>query len=111
MLESPAKDKHSSLLRKFINYGRKKFYNIGPKNVAKKVGSERFETHIFEISSLISDYFLILKTWQELYVLDNLLPLASAINFSATFQSTLRQRHTDVTNILISVAHPLSSEC
>ncbi len=25
----PAKDKHSSLLRKFANYGRKKFYNIG----------------------------------------------------------------------------------
>jgi hypothetical protein len=62
MLERPAKDKPSSLLQKFINYGRKKFYNIGPKNVAKKVGSERFENPIFEISSLISDYFLILKT-------------------------------------------------
>ncbi len=23
-------DKHSSLLRTFVNYGRKKFYNIGP---------------------------------------------------------------------------------
>jgi hypothetical protein len=23
-------DKHSSLLRKFVNYGEKKFYNIGP---------------------------------------------------------------------------------
>jgi hypothetical protein len=23
-------DKHSSLLRKFVNYGRKKFYSIGP---------------------------------------------------------------------------------
>ncbi len=66
MLERPAKDKHSSLLRKFLNYGRKKFYNIGPKNVAKRVGSDRFENHIFEISTLIlkliSDYFLILKT-------------------------------------------------
>ncbi len=29
-LESTARDKHSSLLRKFVNYGRKKFYNIGP---------------------------------------------------------------------------------
>ncbi len=29
-LEELAKDKHSSLLRKFVNYGRKKFYNIGP---------------------------------------------------------------------------------
>ncbi len=25
-------DKHSSLLRTFVNYGRKKFYNIGPWN-------------------------------------------------------------------------------
>ncbi len=25
-----ARDKHSSLLRKFVNYGWKKFYNIGP---------------------------------------------------------------------------------
>ncbi len=24
-------DKHSSLLRKFVNYDRKKFYNIGPR--------------------------------------------------------------------------------
>ncbi len=24
-------DKHSSLLQKFINYGQKKFYNIGPR--------------------------------------------------------------------------------
>jgi len=29
-LGSPARDKHSSLLRKFVNYGRKKFYDIGP---------------------------------------------------------------------------------
>ena len=26
----PDIDKHSSLLQKFVNYGRKKFYNIGP---------------------------------------------------------------------------------
>jgi hypothetical protein len=29
-LESLARDKHSSLLRTFVNYGRKKFYIIGP---------------------------------------------------------------------------------
>ncbi len=29
-LEKLAKDKHSSLLQKFVNYGQKKFYNIGP---------------------------------------------------------------------------------
>ncbi len=28
VLERPASDKHSSLLGTFINYGRKKFYNI-----------------------------------------------------------------------------------
>ncbi len=30
-LERSASDKNSSLLRKFVNYGRKKFYNIGPR--------------------------------------------------------------------------------
>ncbi len=29
-MESLATDKHSSLLRKSVKYGRKKFYNIGP---------------------------------------------------------------------------------
>ncbi len=28
-LERPARDKHSSILQTFINYGRKKFYNAG----------------------------------------------------------------------------------
>ncbi len=30
-LEMFARDKHSSLLRKFVNYGCKKSYNIGPR--------------------------------------------------------------------------------
>ncbi len=30
-LERLARDKHSSLLQKFVNYGQKKFYNIGPR--------------------------------------------------------------------------------
>jgi hypothetical protein len=29
-LEGVARDKHSGLLRKLVNYGRKQFYNIGP---------------------------------------------------------------------------------
>ncbi len=29
-LERLARGKHSNLLRKFVNYGQKKFYNIGP---------------------------------------------------------------------------------
>jgi hypothetical protein len=31
MLESLAREKHSSLLRKCVNYGRKMLYNIDPK--------------------------------------------------------------------------------
>jgi hypothetical protein len=34
-LEGLARDQHSSLLRTLVNYGRKKFYNIGPRNVQK----------------------------------------------------------------------------
>jgi hypothetical protein len=30
MLEKPAMDKHSSLLRTFVNYERKKVCNFGP---------------------------------------------------------------------------------
>jgi len=29
-LERLARDKHSSLLRKYVNYGSKKFYSTGP---------------------------------------------------------------------------------
>jgi hypothetical protein len=33
-LERPAKDKHSSLLREFVNYARKKFCNFGPNGLS-----------------------------------------------------------------------------
>jgi hypothetical protein len=32
-IDKLARDKHSSLLQKFLNYGRKKFYNIGPRPI------------------------------------------------------------------------------
>ena len=32
-LEKLARDKRSSLLRTFVNYGHKKLYNVGPKSV------------------------------------------------------------------------------
>ncbi len=35
-LERLVWDKHFSLLRKSVNYGRKKFYNIGPVMIKKK---------------------------------------------------------------------------
>jgi hypothetical protein len=30
-LEKLARDRHSSLLPKFVNYGQKRFYNMGPR--------------------------------------------------------------------------------
>ena len=42
-LERLATDKHSSLLRKFVNYGHKKFYSIGP--------AVRFESLLVERST------------------------------------------------------------
>jgi hypothetical protein len=35
------RDKRSSLLRKFVNYGRKKFYNIGPRKTQAKPKTRR----------------------------------------------------------------------
>jgi hypothetical protein len=37
-----ARDKYSSLLQKFVTYGRKKFYNIGPRGQLYK----RSQDHI-----------------------------------------------------------------
>jgi hypothetical protein len=34
-LKKLARDEHARLLRKLVNYGRKKFYNIGPKKTGK----------------------------------------------------------------------------
>jgi hypothetical protein len=42
-------DKHFRLLRKLINYGRKKFYNIGPK--FRSLIQEPFNIFELEISS------------------------------------------------------------
>ncbi len=36
-LEKHAKDKRSSLLRKFVTYGSKKFYNIGTRGLHHKL--------------------------------------------------------------------------
>jgi Putative cytokine, C6ORF120 len=38
-MEGVARDKHSSLLRKFVNYGCKKFYNI----VSRTCGLDRIQ--------------------------------------------------------------------
>jgi hypothetical protein len=43
-LERLAMDKHSSLLRTFVNYGRKKFYNIGPSFSVKVFSNICFST-------------------------------------------------------------------
>jgi hypothetical protein len=42
MLERLVRDKHSNLLQKFVNYGRKKNYSIGDRieNAASKTGPD-----------------------------------------------------------------------
>jgi len=42
-VERSFRDKHSSLLQKFINYARKKFYKIGPNIMAKELTVKRVE--------------------------------------------------------------------
>jgi hypothetical protein len=37
LLERLARVKHAGLLQAFVNYGRKKFYNIGPRSLSKSV--------------------------------------------------------------------------
>jgi hypothetical protein len=44
MLERLAKDKHSSLLQKSVNYGRNKFYDIDPsQNLLKAYNFDSFD--------------------------------------------------------------------
>ncbi len=42
----PAREKHSSLLLTFVNFGRKKFYNIGPRPTKAKL--RRDQSKYFE---------------------------------------------------------------
>jgi hypothetical protein len=50
MLEQLVRDIHSSLLRKFLNYGRKKVYNIGPAGQQlfsyNKLQRRKYEEHV-----------------------------------------------------------------
>jgi hypothetical protein len=59
-LEKPARDKHSCLLQKFVNYKRKKFYNIGPssKEIVHKSGPPPIEQLAPEFSALKLDHKL-----------------------------------------------------
>ncbi len=41
-LERPARDKHSSLVQTFVNYGRKKFYKVGPLSLFDAVTAQTF---------------------------------------------------------------------
>ncbi len=43
-LERLARDKQCSLLRKYINYGRKKFYRIGPSTLVSSLGKPHCPT-------------------------------------------------------------------
>jgi hypothetical protein len=54
-LERLARDKHSSLFRKLVDYVRKKFYNIGPGcNVIKLVRNLRIFIKSSSVSNLES---------------------------------------------------------
>ncbi len=47
-MEKLARDRHSSLVRRFVNYGRKKFYYIGPTSSGIYFGAKvTFETLFF----------------------------------------------------------------
>jgi hypothetical protein len=63
-------DKYSSLLRTFVNYGRKKFYNIGPwllakvlkvyllntKTRSKDEKLEELERHFFSLQTILIEF-------------------------------------------------------
>jgi hypothetical protein len=53
-LERLARDKHTSLLRTFVNYGRKKFYNIGARR--KKHGVDKILSE-YQLPEVVRKYF------------------------------------------------------
>jgi hypothetical protein len=53
-LEKLALGKHSSLLQKFVNYGRKKFYNIGPRSWFGKSLLQKPESKLFVVLKNLS---------------------------------------------------------
>jgi hypothetical protein len=63
-LERLTRDKHSSLLRKFVNYGRNKFYDTGPAHKCWNVNDEKTFLSLY---SLLAGTFLL----QLLLVMSN----------------------------------------
>jgi len=63
-MEMIASDKHSSLLRTFVNYGHKKFYNIGPWFVCIRVSIEFYSNNDIIFKRIIEafKYEFFLKT-------------------------------------------------
>ncbi len=67
-----ARDKHSSLLRTFVNYGRKKFYNIGPRSgrppEMNETLPEKIKVHLrqrFYCAAHFDGFSVLLKTHQN----------------------------------------------
>jgi len=55
-MERLTRDEHSSILRKFLNYGLKKFYNIGPRLLPMTVmGATTLTITTLSIRALICD--------------------------------------------------------
>jgi hypothetical protein len=79
-----ARDKHSSLLQKFVNYGRKIFYNIGPSDrrkcitILKKLSRDkRSSLFVPTISDEEGRFFNIdtsssQKSWTQTWVSENI---------------------------------------
>ncbi len=53
-LERLARHKHSSLLRKLVNYARKKFYSIGPRTTVANDETAATTTTIFRLRNFVA---------------------------------------------------------
>jgi hypothetical protein len=59
-LDSLARDKHSSLIRKIVNYDRKKFYRIGPCMRPMLMKKHSLVKHIYDnLKTLLERPFII----------------------------------------------------
>ncbi len=69
-LERLTRDKCFSLLRKFVHYGRKKFYNIGPRlNSLTEINTLPYYGRVYSIKPFSSSLNLLQKA--RAFVLDN----------------------------------------
>ncbi len=73
MVEKMAEAKHSSLLKKFITYGPKKFYNIGPR-VEVTDTDEHSSLLWYKLITSIKKFIVSLVGWLREIVVVKLVP-------------------------------------